>query len=805
MTTLLQDLKYALRTLRKGWAVTSVAVISLALAIGGNATVFSLVDAFLFRPLPYEQPDRVVLLAERQKDQSPNAGVFAMSLATYGDLAERSHTVVTWSAMQPRTLSLRGNDVSEPVAAVAVTPGFFDVMRVHAWRGRTFLPEEGVSGAARVALLGYDYWNVHYGEERRAIGGMITLDGEPTQIVGVLPQGFSFLSPQQDIWVPITESVVSSPREKRTINAVGRMADGATMEGVRREMTALAEQLEGEYPQAMTGWTVDSYNLRTDIPNTQTRVLFLMLQGSVLLVLLIACVNITNLLLARGQTRAREIAVRTVLGAGRGRIVRQLLTESTVMVLLAGTAGIGLGLAGMRLISNHLASNLPPQWSPALDGRVVAFTILVSAIAGLMFGLAPALQTLRNGQAGVLRDGGRGGQNRRRKVVSRGLVIAEIALSFVALGGGSLLVRSFLKLRDSDPGFDTERILTALVTVPAGKFADAERSHLLADRIVERARSLPGVVDATLTNVLPLSFGVPSDSFRVVGVPAESGARAPRTNVVRTTPGYPGTLQVDLLQGRFFDERDREGSAPVVVVNRSLAEAAFAGGQAIGELIEIDGGPRQIVGVIDDVRQSLFQSGSAASNAAVYIPVAQQAEVVRRVMVRVSSDPARLEESLRASLQALDPDLAVSQVLTMDAYIAQFFVGIDVFNSVLGGFGLMALLLASIGTYGVLAYTVNQRRRELGIRMAVGAEPRELVRMIARQGMTLGLVGLAIGVSLTLPLIRVMNGLLQGVTAVQPGTLGLIAAVLFGVTLLASWTPASRAARVDPVRVLRDE
>jgi len=804
MSTLWQDMRYALRTLRRGWMVTAVAIFSLALAIGGNAAVFSMVDAFIFRPLPYPEPDRVVLFGEREKDQPQNSGGLATSLATYADLVEGSRTMESWGAMRPQTLSLRGSERAEAVSGVAATPSFFGVMKVSAWRGRTFLPEEGVEGAGKVVLLSHEYWARSYGETEDPLGEVLTINGEPHEVVGILPEGFEFLTTNQDVWVPLEEGVASSPRDKRNVFAVGRMSPGATMEQVRGEMTALSDRFEAEYAETMHNWTIDSYNLRYDIPTNQTRLLFALLQGTVFMVLLIACVNVTNLLLARGQERTREIALRIVLGAGRARIVRQLLTESSVIVIASAVIGVGLGAVGIRLMSNQWADVLPAQYQLALDLRVLSFTVAVSVVAGLLFGLAPALQSFKQEHVQALKEGGRGGTGKRRKMLSKVLVVAEIALSFVALGGGSLLVRSFLDLRESDPGFETGHILTALVTFPESKYPDDERKLLLADGILERALSVSGVTAVTLTNSLPQNFQAPTDSFRVAGEPVDGAARAPKAMTLKAAPGYLQTLGVSLVQGRFFEHSDRLGGAPVIVVSRSLAEARFEGRSALGQRLEMDGESREIVGVLEDVKQVAFQS-QVRTDEAIYIPVGQEPEGARWIMLRTAGDPQDAKESLRVAVQELDPDLTVSQTRTMDEFVAQFFVGINVFNTVLGGFGVMALLLASLGTYGVLAYSVSQRGHEIGIRMAVGARPGEVVRMIARQGITLGVIGLAIGGLMTLPLIGLLNSLLQGLSTVKPLTLLFIGSVLFAVTMVASLVPARRAAAVDPVRTLREE
>lgn len=806
MSTLWQDVRFGLRTLGKHWTVTAVAVTSLAVALGGNAAVFSLVDALLFRPLPYDEPERLVLFGERPADQQPGQGGFGVSLPTFQDLEERTRTLGTWAALQPRSVSVRGTERAEAASGVEVTPSLFDVLGASALRGRTFLPEEGVEGGPRVAMISHEYMVERFGADADVLGEVLVVDGEPREIVGVLPPGFNFLTPVQDVWLPLTRSPVQARRDRRTALAVARMAPSATMEQVKAEAARVAERLGAEHPEVFRGWTLDAFNLRYDVPLPQTQVMMAMLQGSVFLVLVIACVNITNLLLARGQARGREIALRTVLGASRGRIVRQLLTESSVLVA-AGT-GLGLGLAalGIDAIVRNFAGALPPNFEPVLDHRVLLFTGAVAALSGLVFGVVPALQTFREGQTDALKEGGggRGGSGgRSRKVLSRVLVVGEIALSFVALGGGSLLVQSFLELRATEPGFETRGLLTASVIVPRTRYPEPDDRLRLTEQLLERAEGVEGVRGAALVNALPQSFAAPTDSFRVAGEPVDPGIEAPTAVVLRTSPGYLETLGVELLRGRFFERGDRRDAAPVAVVNRALAEARFEGASPLGRRIEVDGEEREIVGVVADVEQTLVQAGPVATDETVYLPRAQSRTVATTLLVRTAGDPRAAAEPLREALRALDPDLALANVLPWDEYIAQFFVGVQVFNVILTGFGVLALLMAALGTYGVLAYSVSQRRSEIGIRMAVGAAPGAVTRLVAGQGIRLGVVGLVIGGLLTLPLIRVIEWLFQGLSTVNPWTLAGIAAVLFAVTLAASLLPVRNAVRVDPVEALK--
>lgn len=806
MSTLLQDLRFAMRTLQKRWMVTLLAVLSLSLAIGGNAAVFSMVDAFLFRPLPYPEPERIVLVGEREKEQREFSGTLTSSLPTYTDWVERSRSIATWGAMQPTTLSLRGSEHAEPISAIRVIGDFFEVLRATPFRGRSFSASEMVEGGPRVALLGYDYWVRTFGLQTDPIGEVLTLSGEPYEIIGVMTEGFEFLTPNQDVFVPLARSPESAPRDQRTIISMGRLAQGVSTGEARAEMAQLASTMETEFAETQRGWTVDTYNLRYDIPDPQSRALFGMLQGSVLLVLIIACVNITNLLLAQGQERAREIALRTALGAGRTRIVRQLLTESAVMVTVGGAIGVALASVGIRVMAAQFAGVLPANWAIQLDGRVLLFTLAITVTAGFMFGMVPALQTFQQGQSETLKEGGgRGGTRSSRKLLSRALVVGEIALSFVALGGGSLLVRSFLEIQSSDPGFEAGPVLTAVVSVPTSKYPEDEDRMLLNDEILQRAQDLGGVESAALVNVLPQTPLISTDTFRVDGAAIDAGGTVPRGVIVQASPDYPATMGIQLLQGRFFEPTDRLDAAPVVAVSQALASVRFENRSPVGSRITVRGESREIVGVVEDVQQVLVTTAGTSSGETIYLPAGQAPKGTAFVILRTRGDPREAGEPLRGAIQSIDPDMALSQIQTMEEYVAQFFVGVQIFNAVLGGFGLLALLLASLGTYGVLAYSVSRRSHEIGIRMALGAKGGQVVRMIAKQGIVLSSIGLAIGVALTLPLVGVLGSLLEGLSTVEPTTLVLIGALLFGVTLFASFVPAGRAASVDPMRTLRDE
>jgi putative ABC transport system permease protein len=550
--------------------------------------------------------------------------------------------------------------------------------------------------------------------------------------------------------------------------------------------------------------TFDGLNMRYDLPRPQTKILFGLLQGTVAIVLLIACVNITNLLLARGQDRSREIALRTVLGASRGRIVRQLFTESLAIGAVGGILGLVLGQAGITWIARTWAGSLPTFFTPTLDQRSLLFTLGTAFGASVLFGMAPALQTAKKDHSGTLREGhGRGGGGASRKRLSRLLVVGEIALSMVALGAGSMLVRSFLELRSSAPGFDGDDVLVATLAIPQSRYPDDPEERVLTDRILERIQRLPGVSAAAVVNMVPQSPFRPGDSLRIPGHEPPDGTALPEAFRVSVSPGYLEVMDIELLQGRFIEDQDREGGLKVAAVNRELVERHFQGRDPLGARLILSGEEFQVVGVVASVQQTLI-SAPGTSSETVYISQAQDPRP-GAILLESTGDPHQLAGPVRAAVQEVDVDVTLGTVLTMDEFVDQFFVGIRVFNIILGGFGIMALFMAALGTYGVLAYSVSQRRHEIGVRLALGAGAGKVVRMISGQGLILGGIGLAVGLLGTYPLIGVLQSVTATIATVKPSTLGVIVAVLAGVTVLASWIPARRAARVDPVDSLREE
>ncbi|MGD2151742.1 MAG: ABC transporter permease [Gemmatimonadales bacterium] len=809
MSSLGRDLRIALRIQRRGRVAHLIAIFSLALGIAGNAVVFSIVSALLFRPLPYPEPDRIVVLGERETNQ-PDLAILTLtsSLATWADYREQSRTLSGWAAINPGYRSLSTGDGSVSVVTGAVTPSFFETLGANTVRGRLFAEAEGVPGGPKLALLSWEYWQARMGPDEDPIGTVLTVDGEPYEVIGVLAEGFEFIVRDIEVWLPLQRDPYTTPRHQRNVVSVARMVPGVTMAEVEAEVKVIAERIERLHPETRGDWTVDALNLRTEIPDPQSRLYVTILQTSVFLVLLIACANIAILLLAWSQDRRREIALRAALGAGPLRIFAQLTRESLVMAALGGTAGLALAAGGIRLIADRfVASVLPRMWLPSLDTSVVLFTVGITALCGLVFGLFPALQSIRTNLVEALKEGVGVGFSggRRRGRVRTALVVAEIALSLVALSGASVLIRSFLELRNRDPGFEASTLLTVRFRLPHWKYADAAETVAVLDQIRERIAVLPGAESAALATALPQDLFPSTDTFRVEGQPVQE--TVPRAISVRVSPEYLETFEVPLLQGRFFEESDRADASRVAVINRTMARRRFPGGSPIGHRVSIRGEFREIIGVATDVRQALMAGENQEFEETIYIPLNQEPTGGAYLVVRAIGDPRALAEPIRREVARIDPDLTITTVETMEEYATKYVIGFDVFSAIFGAFGIFALLLASLGTYGVVSYSVSQRNHEIGVRLALGGRAGDVVALVAVHGVRLSIIGLLVGTLLMLPVVVLIGRLLEemGLAPVEPVVVVAVAALLFGVTVAASIIPASRAAKVDPMRVLKAE
>ncbi len=797
------DTTDALRSLARRPLVSVLAIVSLALAIAGNGVVFSMVDTWLFHSWDYEDPDRLVFVWQSKAEEL--FGQTPVSPANFVDWKERSSTLRLWTGLRAAPMALMGTETAETVNGGEISANFFELIGVEAAAGRLFGAAEEVAGRDRVAVITWDLWQRRFGADAGLVGGTIELRGEPHTLLGVLPQSFEFLFAPAEVFVPLVLEGQALSRGRRDLLALARLQPGATKEQAAEEMQGIARRLEAEHPGDNRGYSAKVLSLPEQFPGDTNVKLFALLQGLMLVVLLIACINIANLLLAQGQGRQKELAVRSALGAERQRLVRQLLVESLLLAAAGGLLGLALAGWGIRSLFLTFANLLPKSFIPALDPRVVVFTLVVAVGAGVLFGLAPALQASRPNLAQLLGEGGRGGVGgRRRRLLVRGLVVAQMAGALIMLSGAGLLVRSFLAVEHADPGFKQEKLLTFQLTLPEGRYPDDERLAAFYTRLDETLEALPGVEAVAAVSVLPRTPVPPSVSVNLAGE-SQAEEDAASATAVTVGPGYRRALDVALLHGRDFAPSDRLGTPPVVLVNRAMAQRFWPAGDPLGARLTIDTVEREVVGVIGDVQQDLLRPTADGFAPVLYLPHTQAPSRSVGVLVRGTGDPKALVPAVRAAVQGLDRDLAPSQELPLEDYVAQFFVGMDVINKVMLAAGLVALVLAAVGIYGVLAYSVAQRTREIGLRMAMGADRGQVLRQFTREGMTLALVGFAIGLPVVWLQVKLLRSTLEGLARISPGVTVGIALVLLVVALAASLVPARRAARLDPLAALRED
>ncbi|MFP5260563.1 MAG: ABC transporter permease [Blastocatellia bacterium] len=801
MDTVFHDLRYALRTLLKSRAFTAVALLALALGIGANTAIFTVVNAVLLRPLPYREPDRIMtVLYERRIPVAP---------ADFLDWKEQNQVFENIAAAQYWQPSLTGNDRPEQLWALHLTADMFTLLGVKPALGRAFLPGEDQPGDHHVVVLSHRLWQRRFGGDAAIVGQTVTLDGESYTVIGVMPEGFRFApfwATRAELWAPLNLAPRAADRRGSSLRVFARLKPGVTRERAQAEMSAINQRIEQQYPDSKKGLRLSVDPLHEVVVGNVRPALFILL-GAVGFVLLIACANVANLLMARAASRQKEVAIRTALGATRARVIRQLLTESVILSLAGGLFGLLLAKWGVRALVAISPDNLPRVESIGLDVPVLCFTLATSVLTGLVFGLAPALHASRLGLNESLKEGGRGStEGMRRSRVRRLLVVAEVALALVLLIGGGLMIRSFARIQSIDPGFNPRNVLTFVVSLAGSQHSTARQRLAFFDQLLERIKALPSVQSAGAINHLPLAGDVWQIGYTVEGQPAPPPEER-RGAVYRIArPGYFQTMGATILSGRDFTDRDTKEAPGVVIVNESFARRHWPGGNALGKRITItDGDPnqREVVGVVKDLRQSDWTADPIEE---MYLPHLQSAEPrYMTLVVRSASDPAGLVAAVQNEVWAIDKDLPVSQVMSMEQAISGS-VGQQRFNmTLLGIFAGLAVTLAAIGIYGVMSYSVTQRRHEIGIRMALGASQGDVLRMVIKQGMTLAAVGAIVGLAGAFFLTRLMSSLLYGVSPTDPLTFFAIPLILAGVALGACFVPARRATRVDPMVALRYE
>jgi len=805
--TLLQDLRYALRLLAKSPGFTAIAILTLALGIGANTAIFTVVNAVLLRPLEFRDPARLILVAE--KTQYPT---LSTSYQNYVDWREQSHSFESLEATRGATITLTGAGEPERLNLRMATAPLFPLLGVNAVIGRTFLAEEDRAGGAPVVLLSYGLWQRHFGGARDVLGKSVTLDSRPYTVVGVLPSGFELLQPA-DVFLPFAPWAKTLPDDRNWhpgIFVIGRLREGVTKEQARTEMVGITKRLEEQYPLYNTGKSADVVGLQDQLVQNVRPALMLLL-GAVGAVLLIACVNVANLLLSRAAARGREVAIRTSMGASRWRVTRQLITESVLLSLAGGVLGLLFAQSALGPLLKLSASSVPAVFTVTLDRWVLAFTLGVSLLTGLVFGIVPALRTAKLDLRETLNEGSRGstagpGHHRLRGA----LVAAEIAMALLLVGAG-LLLRSFSRMQDVPPGFQTDHLLVADIPLSQTAYAKPEQRYEFFDRLVERAKSLPGIRSAGAASFLPVSGGGSMIHFNIKGRPPKTPHEFIAAGYRAITPKYLETLGVPLLRGRTITAADQEKSPAVVVINATMAKTFFANENPLGKFMQLGATPEQevpwmeVVGVVGDVRPGLGLDPQAE----MYLPYRQADQLLPvfqlSLVLRSAADPMTEVAALHSAIVEIDPNQPLVKVRTMEENMAATVAQPRFRTWLIAIFATLALVLAAVGVYGVMSYTVTQRTNEIGIRVTLGAQAEDVFRTIVGEGLRLALIGVGVGIVAALALTRLLRSFLYGVSAYDPLTFLGVAVLLTTVAAAASFFPARRATLVDPMVALRYE
>jgi len=803
MDNLTQDLRFGLRLLRKNPGFTAVAVLTLALSIGANAAIFDVVNGVLLKPLPYKEPDRIVRVFEN----SPRFPKFPISPANFLDYRERNDVFDDFATFARGDLDLSVNDRPERLTGMRVSHGFFHLLGFEPELGRAFLPIDEINGNEHVAIISRALWERSFGKDAAIIGAPVTLSGMSFTIIGVIGSGLQHVGGDYhslphggnvDVWWPLTMD--PKVRTSHFLNAIARLKPGITREQAEARMNVIAQQLEEQHPEDKD-WRISIVPLRDEIVGG-AQTMLLILFGAAGFVLLIACVNIANLLLATATARQKEIAVRTALGAGRLRLIRQMLTESLLIAVAGGVAGLLVARWGIEALVALDPKQIPRLHMLSLDWRTFAFALTASLLTGALFGLAPALQISKVNLNESLKEGGRGSSGGSRHNRLRGLlVIAEVSLAFVLLIGAGLLMRTFFYLQNVDPGFNPERVLTATIDLPGARYSTGRKASSFYRELIGRLAALPGVQGAAATSDLPWTGYDENTSFGIEGR-QYSDDEYPSAQYHFATPDYFRTVGIPLLEGRFFSEADDADAPRVIVINKSMADRYWPDADAVGKRVRLWGETRMIAGIVGDLKAS---PGELRAKPGFFFPVNQQAQRDLVLVVRTERDPISLLASVRSEIAALDKELPLSDVRTLEQIASAAVARTRFTMLLLSVFAGVALLLAAVGIYGVVSYSVTQRTHEIGIRVALGAQRRDVIGLIARQGMTLVVAGMGAGLAAALVLTRVMSSLLFGVSAADPITFAGIAVLLMGVALGACFVPARRAMKMDPMVALRHE
>jgi len=799
MRDFLLDLRYGVRMLLKTPVVAAVAAASLAMGIAANTTTFAVANGFLFAPFPYEDQDELVLISEVHSKSTDDEWLSPGNFLDYRARASVFERMVAYDVLPA---NLTGGAEPERVRLVRMSPETFAVMGRSPMLGRDFEEKEGVAGAGAVAVLSHPFWQRYFAADRSILGKSVTIDGKSFDIIGVMPEDFDFLPANVDLFIPANWEDRSSDRE-RGLLVMGRLKPGRTPEEAEAEIAAISSQLAAEHPEKNEGYRSVAMPLRDYFPGrTDTLLMYILLTVSGF-VLLIACANIANLLLARAEVRQREVAIRTALGAGRARILRQLLTESVLLALMGGALGALLSFYSVRWVRQSMPAELPLSFLPYMDRTVLLYTLATSMLAGMIFGIAPALHTFGDDLREALGESTRGGTaTRKRNRLRNAFVVAEVGAALALLIGSGALMNIFREFIMPDPGFDVEGILTAQLTVSEDRHPEDRDVQRFYREVVRRLSEVPGVTGVAAMNELPRSRASATTEFTIEGRPTPRHNDEPVSGWQAVNASYFTTLGVPIQEGRGVTEEDREDTEAVAVVNESFIETFFPEEDPIGKSVVLMGRPRRVVGVSKNVYQSRMPDDGGKLGPVVYVPMEQQAVRSKAFALRVKGEPEALAPALRAAIWAVDPGQPVSKIQSLTQHIATELSGPRIISVVLTIFGATALLLSAIGIYGVMAHGVAQKTREIGIRMALGAAADDVVKLVTRQGMRLAVLGLVLGTPFAFALTRLVGSTFVTTSGATPQLVLMVVVVLASVAFVATYVPARRASRIQPVRAL---
>jgi predicted permease len=796
-----QDLRYGVRLLRRSPAFSLVAVLTLALGIGANTAIFTVVNAVLLRPLPFAQPGQLVRIWESKGDWNRNV-VDPFNFLTW---RERTRSFQQMAAIDGWTSNITGGGEPLAVHGMRVSPEFFSILRVSPFMGRGFIPEEGIPGRDKSVILSYAFWQSHYGSDRNILGRKITMNGEPSTVVGILAPEFHFPGWKADLFVPLALDRAEARKGGRWLSTIARLKPGVSLAQAQQDVAAVARQLSAERPDMDKDWSAAVVPFLEDLTEN-IRLPLLVLLAAVGLVLLIACANVANLLLMRATGRLREIALRAALGAGRRRILQQLLSESLLLALAGCAGGLAVGYWSLHGLLGVIPESvaLPRLESIHLDAGVFLFALGISLVTAVLFGLTPAIQTSRPQLQSALQQGSQRTGVGGNRVFRRAFVVAEIALALLLLVGAGLLMRSFARLTSVNPGFATEHLLTMEMFTAPAKYEDQQKRSQYVERVLDEVRRVPGVEAAGSIHFLPLTGLVSGSCFGTAPGP-EPDTSSPSADFLVISPGYFQAMGTPMLSGRDFEAGDHFGTPSVLVVNHAFAERFLAGQNPVGKKLNVCWtvpNPVEIVGVVADARQTELRE---APHPTIFLANPQAPMYFARLVVRTRNDPRQLARAVQAAIHRVDPDQAVSNVQTMDDIFSDSVARPRFQLVLLVVFAGIAALLATIGVYGVVSYSVTQRTQEIGIRVALGARSGDVLRLVLREGLLLGGLGVAAGLAAAVVSTRVLRSLLFEVTPTDPVTLGAAAGLLLAVAFAAALLPARRATRVDPVVALHYE